>query len=255
MSTHPYTKRDDIADSIQRYGFAAAIEVTNSLSGVERENKNTHEIIKVDVYETKTEQAKLAKKYLESLADGRAKIMAGIAYNGDLVDPKITSGLDFLIDINCYNPGRLDEVANEMVRSEYLNQAEKQLLEKALACYSPELPLASFFANSQIKSCSDCLGIGYEEYMYQLPHLKGLCMELYIRHVFDGQLEDKIILHRKEFDFREMVHGKNQKTKHSDADNIVICSKAAFYEALKNIQANDEFTTWLNSSSIEDLVG
>jgi hypothetical protein len=238
MSTPFYKGREGLANSIQRYGFAATIEVTNALE---------ESVLKSD-------QAKLARSYLELISGGDAKIMAGIAYNGDWVDPKSMCGLDFLIDINCYNPGRLESVAREMRNSDYLTPKDKFLLDAILQNYCPEMPLATFFVQSLIKPCSGYLGINTEEYRKRLSDLKGLCMELYIRSVFDDQIHDKIILHRQEFNYKVGSYGKSAKIRHSDADNIVICRKPEFYEALRKIQADDEFITWLNLNSIDTAV-
>jgi hypothetical protein len=241
---------DNLADSIGRYGFAAAIEVTNSLSEVEREDKKTHRMIRIDVCEAKTKQVRFAKQYLEHLTKGQAGIVAGIAYNGDLVDPRTTHGLDFLIDINCYNPTRLEKVADEMRGSRYLIPKEKRLLEEIMKSYCPDLPLATFFTHSQIRDCSQHIGISAWEYQLWLPGLKGLCMELYIKDVFDEELEDKLILHRQQFRFKK---DRYSEEKSSEADNVVICRKKDFYEAIKKIELNDEFITWVNSSSIDYL--
>jgi len=243
-----YKRRGNLAGSIQYYGFAAAIEATNNLRELETENKKTGEMITIDVYGAKTEQVLLAKTYLELLAAGQAEIIAGIAYNGDLVDPPSNKGLDFLIDINYYNPDRLEKVANDMRYSRYLGKG-KPLLEAMLSKRCSEFPLPVFFASSQVVPCSKYLGMDVEDYWARLSILKGLCMELYIRNVFDKELEDKVIYSRRKFNFK-----KGGQVVSSEADNIIVCGKEEFYDSLNRIQFNKEFTTWINPISLEFIV-
>jgi hypothetical protein len=221
-----YDKKKDLATSIQKYRFAATIEITNALC-------NSAE---------KSDQAKLAKRYLEQLSEGCAEVMAGIAYNGNWVNPDEIRGLDFLIDVQNYNPERLENVTGEMLASDYLTKKDKVLLEKILANRNPEFPLPYFFSCSSIGPCAEYLGVEMHEYRRRLSDLKGLCMELYIKSVFDDELDNKIIHHRHNFGYKPEPHAKSE---YSDADNIVVCNVADFYGALKRIEKNNEFTAWV----------
>jgi hypothetical protein len=213
-----------LADSIQRYGFAATIEVANAL------------ICPAE----KVGQSMTSKSYLEQLAGGRARVSAGLAYYGSLVDPKNMDCLDFIIDINRYDPERLEGVAYEMIDGRYtsrggaLKQNHASLIRRMLDTYDLELPLAAFLAHSCIGRCAKRIQEDPAEYRKKLAIIKGLCMELYIKSLFSEEIGDRVIYHQHKYGYRE-----------SRKSNIVVCREGDFYAALERISKDDRFNTWV----------
>ncbi len=231
MSKPSQRKDGYLADSIRRYGFAATIEVTNAL---------------VDSKE-KVGQSLSAKSYLEQIAGDGPKISAGLAYNGNLVDPCEMSSMDFIIDIACYDPDRLEDVANEMLSSSYLIKGDlthrhTSMIEKILESYDEDMPLPTFFAYSSMDECARKIGEDPKQYWCNLSNIKGLCMELYIKSLFGDEIEDRLILNRHKFSLCDEKMGIERE---HEADEIVVCKEDDFYAALKRISNDEKFDTWV----------
>jgi hypothetical protein len=215
-----------LADSIDKYGFAATIEVSNHLR---RRNK-------------KLGQALFAKSYLEYLTGNGSEIMAGVAFNGDKRSPPSVRDIDFIIEINRYEPERLDDVAGRMLCSRYLSGTEKRFLKRVLGGISDAYPITLFFDSKSGDTCSRRLGMSYDDYVCQISNISGLCTEMYMKSSLEDAIKECIVIHRHEFSYQaRQYEGKRQ----SDADNIVICNQDDFYNAMIDMDKNRDFTTWL----------
>ena len=226
-------KEGQLTSSLWKYGFAATIEVTNAL--VEPQEK--------------IDQSLVAKSYLEQLADGGAKIHAGLAYNGNQVRSDNMNCLDFVMDLTCYDPARLENVAHEMVYGKHLAPSYTGLIEKMLANCGEDMPLASFFAISNIDACSLIVGETPKGYCKLLSIIKGFCMELYIQSLFSERLSDRVIYHRHKYKYRkdngtEKKDNDTEKKEH-EADEIIICREMDFYAALEKISCDEKLDAWV----------
>lgn len=217
-----------IADSIQNYGFAAAIEVSNHLN---ERNK-------------KSKQANLAKSYLEEIVLDGSEIFAGVAFNGCLKEPPYEGGIDFIIEINRYMPEVLNGVAEDMLSSEYLSGDEKEFLEKILSSRCNNLSTFDLFLKEKFEDCAKKMELDPNYYMSHVGNISGLGVEMYMKSCLEGLLPDSEIHHRFKFTYKRHGHVENIV---SDSDNLVICRKPDFYNALYSMNKSDDFTTWFYS--------
>jgi hypothetical protein len=210
-----------LADSINTYGFAATIEASNTLN---KKNK-------------KLGQTKLVKDYLERITSPDSVIWAGVAFNGNKRDPPFTRGLNFIIEINRYNPEILESVAGSMAHSIYLADSEKSFLEKMLSKVSTRMPMASFLDTENVARCSSDLGVTAMGYRGGITSITGLCLEMYLQSYFAASIPKGLVILRQKIEY--------SATGHTDADDIIICDEGDFYNTLIDMDRTGDFTTWL----------
>lgn len=215
----------NIAYSIQRYGFAATIEVSNHLK--ERSKKS--------------QQANLAKSYLEEIVLDESEILAGVAFNGGMKEPPYEDGIDFIIEINRYIPSILNNVAEDMLGSRYLSGDDKRFLEKMLSSRCKDVSTVDFFLKESFEDCAKSMGLDPTYYQNHVGNISGLGVEMYVKSCLERLLPDAEIHHRFRFTYKRHGHVENIE---SDSDNLVICRKPDFYNALYSMNRTEDFTTW-----------
>lgn len=204
-----------IAEALMEFEFGATIEVTNGLS---------------NGYSGKAKQANRARDFLFHLAEKRADIATGVAYLAKKTPAEHSNDVNVLITVAKYSLQRLRtslEKTLDITDDTEKGEAIERMLRKS---DQDEWLLPGFITGSdqELKRHARYLGILPERYLKLLGELKGFIMEFYIQSLFDEQLAEKCIFHRVIYSY----NNENNRRTRSDADVVVACRKAPFFNAI-----------------------
>lgn len=211
-----------VAELLQKFGFAATIEVSNSINGS---------------YGEKAKQAKRARQHLQALGKhcDISTAVASFYFNDNIQQPR---GINFQIELLGYDNSRLTDVLRQVSVNPLLSDEEYSLIE-AIQCNSNmnSYELSDYLVPNgwAIMDCSKQLGLSKWEYIDAVQRIKGIALELYmlslIQEQFDAKGIESQVFHRYRFTYRKV---------RSDSDVLVFSNKGAFHAAMESLNYDDK---------------
>ncbi|MFC1754859.1 hypothetical protein ACFL96_15940 [Thermoproteota archaeon] len=215
--------RNLLTDGMVGFGFGAVIEVTNGAKG--------------GAYIDKVKQVRNSKIFLDNvMKHTKTRVAAGLAYLVSNASPRPQDRINATIHVHKYDDLILLEILQAVAEYEGLGKEHRKRAGLILEKY-PSVDLPSYFLRpdeSRLKDYSKAIGVKPKNYIHAISMIKGVVMEMYVMHLLDVQLVDKMMFHR-------IVYDKTDN-KTTDADLIVLCPERNFYGAIERLDHDEDIT-------------